>query len=446
MNQPDQSVISIPTWLERLLRRFSLDPELILGKLGQDVFWNVGSLGIAAAAAMLLNILITWFYDPQTLGVFNQVYAAYMIYSQVAAGAIHLSVMKHVAEKVDVPTESRQTAAAGLLLAGIFSSAAAVLFFAGRTLVGTFTDSPLVTVGLAWAAPGLVFFSLNKVLMAVLNGLRRMRTFALFQALRALLLIAALLGLTLIGWRGEALALIFPLAEIVLLVGLLWVCGRELEFRAWGHIWEWMKRHLVFGLKGMVGQVLGDVNYRIDIIMLGFFFDDHTVGIFSLASILAEGIYQLPAVLRTNFNPILVRLLSGQRVDELKELVRRGRRIAWLGMAVLGGVVVLLYPLGLYLVRNRADFLQSWPLFAVLMVGIVAASGYIPFSFLLLQAGKPGLQTVMIALLITVNVFLNLLLAPWLGVMGVAVATALSYGLSVLLLKIFVRRFLGLAI
>jgi O-antigen/teichoic acid export membrane protein len=273
-----------------------------------------------------------------------------------------------------------------------------------------------------------------------------MRTFAVFQTLRAVLLIAALLGLTLLRWPGERLAFIFPVGELVLFVGLLWACREELIFKAWRSMLEWMKKHLAFGLRGMVGQVLGDVNYRIDILMLGFFFDDHTVGIFSLASVLAEGLYQLPAVLRTNFNPVLVRLLSENRAEELKALIRRGRKLAYIGMTVIGVAAMALYPLGLYLVRNRGDYLQSWPVFAVLMVGIIAASGYIPFGFLLLQAGRPGLQTVMIALLITVNVLLNLVLAPWLGVMGVALSTAISYGLSVLLLKGFLNRFLGLKI
>ena len=35
-----------------------------------------------------------------------------------------------------------------------------------------------------WAAPGLFCFAINKVLFGVVNGLRRMRAFAIYTSLR----------------------------------------------------------------------------------------------------------------------------------------------------------------------------------------------------------------------------------------------------------------------
>jgi O-antigen/teichoic acid export membrane protein len=61
-------------------------------------------------------------------------------------------------------------------------------------------------------------------------------------------------------------------------------------------------------MKSFFSNVLLQMNTRIDVLVLGLFWSDHIVGIYSFAATLAEGVYQLLVVLRTNYNPMLVRL------------------------------------------------------------------------------------------------------------------------------------------
>ena len=73
--------------------------------------------------------------------------------------------------------------------------------------------------------------------------------------------------------------------------------------------------------------------------------------------------------------------------------------------------------------------------FVTLIIGIVTASGYLPFQNILILSNKPFFQSLMIISIALINVFLNFLLIPILGINGASIATALSTISSMLILK-----------
>jgi O-antigen/teichoic acid export membrane protein len=170
------------------------------------------------------------------------------------------------------------------------------------------------------------------------------------------------------------------------------------------------------------------------------------VGIYSFAATLAEGIYQLLVVLRTNYNPVLVRLLLDVRREALLAQIRKGRRITYIFTALLCLSLLLLYPLGALIAQNDIEYMQSWPALAILLAGVLVSSGYIPFGALLLQAGRPEIHTLMSLIWVLLNLSLNLLLTPAYGSLGAAIATALTYVSFVFLLRTFTKTVLNISI
>jgi O-antigen/teichoic acid export membrane protein len=67
----------------------------------------------------------------------------------------------------------------------------------------------------------------------------------------------------------------------------------------------------------------------------------------------------------------------------------------------------------------------------------------VPFDQLLLQSGQPGRQSALMATYVGANVVLNLLLIPSFGLLGAAVATAISLVLAGVLLLVASRVWLG---
>ncbi len=411
--------------------------------------WNLGSLAVLAVAGIALNALIGALYDEAALGIFNQALAAYVFFSQVAVGGLDRSLLKEVAACAHERTRVAATLAAALLPAVLLAALATLGFWLAREPIGRWLASPGTAEAMAWAAPGLFFFALNKLLLAVVNGLQRMRVFAVGHALRYVLILAALGGFALFDTgRTQAahLAGVFSFAEVLLFL----VLGIEVWLQVRGPLapgWRRLVRpHVVFGLRSLGSGVLLELNARVDVLMIGWFLSDRDVGIYTFAAMVAEGLYQLLVVLQNLYNPILARGLAARAFDELHATIQRGKRRTYLGMLAVAALAALLYPFVLELLTDKPGFAESIVPFRWLMLGVLLCAGYIPFAQTLLMAGFPGTHTLYMLLTVLVNVVGNALLIPHLGLVGAAIATAISMFLGVFVLTGFVRARTGLAL
>jgi len=421
---------------------------LLKGKFEIDVFWSMIGLALMGLSGILLNIFVGLYYDASTLGVLNQIFAVYIFFSQFAAGGIQLSCVKFIPE-LNYQAKLKESATSilsALFLVLVFGLLFSSFFYLCRDWVGSFLQSPGVGEGMAWAALGLFFFAINKVLLGVLNSLKRMRFFALGQVLRALGILVSFFVLAAISWPANQLALVFTISETLLFFVLLIGVTPHMLAPEWGLFGFWLKKHFDFGLKSFMSGVLFELNTRVDVLMLGYFSSDVVVGVYSFAAMLVEGVFQIPLVLRNIYNPYLVELISSKAWERLKAMIRKGRNQTFGVMLALAIVSVGVYPFALEFVTNKAEFAASWPLFAILMLGLFLSSGYIPFGALILQAGRPGLHTMMITALVLFNALGNFVLIPFWGAKGAAVATSLSFVFSVLLLKLISQRALALKI
>jgi O-antigen/teichoic acid export membrane protein len=192
--------------------------------------------------------------------------------------------------------------------------------------------------------------------------------------------------------------------------------------------------------------MLSELNTRVDVLILGYFARDAVVGAYSFAAILAEGLYQLLIVLRTNYAPLVIRLWAEGRRADLVQMVRRARNRTYLGAIGLGIMAAAGYWLAVPWLTSDPEIAASGPYFAVLIAGMVASAGYAPFQPLLLYAGFPGWHTVLMVGIIAINAIGNLLLIPVLGPIGAALATAIAFVLCVFTLRAMVAQRLAIRI
>lgn len=409
----------------------------------RDVLWNFGSLAVLGVSGIALNSLIGRLYGAAALGVFNQVWAAYVFFSQIAVGGIDLSVLKSVAESPRDRKRVFDVAIGALLPTLLLASATTACFWLARGELARLLDSESVALGIEAATPGLFFFALNKVLLAVENGLQRMRSFAVLQSCRFALILVGFWVAWRTGMEGAQLAFVFTFAEGILFVVLAVEVGRRLAWSLHAAWRPWARAHLAYGLKSFLSGVLLDLNSRVDVLMLGVFLGDAAVGIYSYAAMLAEGAFQLLVKLQNNYNPLIAQAVVTGRLGDLEAMVRKGRKWAWLLMAAVGAIAVALYPTVLRVLVDDPAFQASRLPFAVLMGGIFLAAGYMPFQQTLLMANRPGWHTGMMLAMVATNVAGNAALIPIWDLAGSAAATGLAMVVSVLILRWMVRREVG---
>lgn len=366
-----------------------------------------------------------------------------MLSGQLAAFAIHYSVLYHVSKIEDSHAEISAALSSALWTVAACAAATAILLWSLRDSISQLLNSPAVAVGLNAAAIGIFFFPLNKVLLTYLNARRRMWLYAIGNAGRYVLMLFILSAMHIKHVPGAYFPLCLAVSESLLFAMLMLACLPHLRRLSINEFRDWSRKHLRFGAKGVAGGMLADLNTRIDILVLGLMADDRAVGIYSLASVFAEGLFLLNTTLRLNFDPMIARLYHTKQWDALHHLVSTGKRMGYLGMIGIGGIAILLFPWVLEWITHQADYSESWPVFAVLAIGIILASGYIPFGGMLQQGGHPGSQSLLTGLIVVTNLVGNLVLIPWFGAMGAAVGTAISQVLFVPYLVWLVRRRLG---
>jgi O-antigen/teichoic acid export membrane protein len=416
--------------------------QVLSGKFQRDAAWNFASVAVLGVCGFALQLVIGRHYGAAPLGVFNQVMAAYIVFGQAAVGGINLSTLRAIsARRGDREHVSAIIFGASLPTLALACACTALFWFA-RGLFAAQLESPGVAFGMQAAAPGLFFFALNKVSMSIVNAAQRMRAFAIYTSLRYLLMVGGLLVVIETGMSSDRIAFLFTFAEGLLFVPLaveVWLQTSRPFPPGW---LVWTREHLRYGIKSVASGMLLELNSRVDVLVIGWFMDDGAVGVYSIAAMVAEGLFQLLVVLQNNYNPLIAQHVAENRLSELEAMVRRGKRVTYGLMALVGALAIAGFPL-FVLVLDKPEFHAAWLPFACLVAGMVAASGYMPFAQTLLMANRPGWHTVMMVGIVVFNLVGNLVLVPLLHLEGSATATALALVFSAGLLAAMVKKQVG---
>ena len=209
---------------------------------------------------------------------------------------------------------------------------------------------------------------------------------------------------------------------------------------------NWIKLHFNHGAKSFVGHFLLDLNTKVDLLLLGYFSSAFIVGIYILASSIVEGISQIPYIFRNLYNPLITRMHFFKSKSLFKRVVDKAvifnYKLFFFVWIISSSVLALI----LYFLFNEYEIYKIFISFLILNTGLFFASGYIPFQMIFNQTGHPNIQTIYTTLICFSNIILNIILINSIGLYGAAVATAVTFILQFLYLKVLVKRILNLKI
>jgi O-antigen/teichoic acid export membrane protein len=413
-------------------------------RLRRDVVWNLVPVVLLGVVGLGLSFAISSWWGPSAFAVFNLVTTAYFALAVVGACGLQYSVLRAVAEQPDDRARVAAVVVGALVPGLVLAALATAALVAIRPLIVRWLDSPGVGEGMLWAAPGLFCFAVNKLLLGVVNGLRRMRALAIYTSLRYLLLAAGLGIARAADLAPDHLAAIWTFTEgalLPVLIGELIATVQLVRCAGWTH---WVGRHLDYGARGVVATLAYEINTKLDVWMLGVLVADKAaVGIYALAAALNEGVMQLAVVLQNNVNPVVARLLARRELDELHAVVKRSRRWFVPALVAVCAVAAAVFPAVIPRLIGNPAFAAGAVPFAILMAGIAIASPYLPFAHLLLMARRPEWHTVMLISVIAINAIGNLVLIPRFGLSGAALSTAGTVVASAILLRGLARWRVG---
>lgn len=299
--------------------------------------------------------------------------------------------------------------------------------------------------------PQMLFYGLTTIATALLNTHRRFTAPAIAPVLNNIVVIAMLITLTRLSdgpltlervHEDRLLALVLGMgttAGVVAMTVALWPslrrCGITMRFRL-----DW--RHPAVGqLRRQSGWTLGYVianQMALVVVTLVAFGDEARLSAYNAAFVFFQLPHGLIAVsLMTTVGPELASAVSRQSWNTYRERLSHGIRL--MALAVLPaatGYLVLARPIVSSLLERGALSGASAELTAEALGGF--AVGLLGFSvYLFTLRGFYALRDTRTPFILNLgenalNVVLALVLTPWLGVRGLALAYALAYNLAAL--------------
>lgn len=196
--------------------------------------------------------------------------------------------------------------------------------------------------------------------------------------------------------------------------------------------------HLKYSFPLVFATMLSTLINKIDIVMLGMFASNQEVGIYQITVQISNMVALSLSIFNTVFAPLISNLFHNNNLIELKKLYVKATR--WLGVIALFTIVIILFSsdfiLGIFgeeIKRGQdALFYRSIGQFFNIAVGSV--------WLMLSMTGKPSFQMYANIITCIINIILNLILIPKMGMDGAAIATMCSITLINIIGYIVVSR------
>lgn len=372
------------------------------------------------------------------MGIFSQALAVYTIFSLFAVLGLNSSVIKHVAEYKENFIHVQE----------IFSSASVIaLFFSilitGLVVLLTYIFPSIffnleVTEATRFICLGLPFFTQNKIFMALTNGLRHMKTYSIIQSCRWIFIIVIIALLILLKQNFNYILLSFLFTEIILFFFFLIFYFKYFTLNLKNTIW--FKRNMIFGSKSVFLGVLSETNNKIDIFFISFFLTNYDVGIYSFASTIVKGFLSISSVVQLNVNPIVSDLWTKKDIIALKQYTSRISKIMLLVISPLLILAAIAYPIFINLFMKDSSYLDSLPIFYILLAGVfLPAVYYFAGSYLSmsnhLNVALKNMLTIIVFNAISCAIFISIF-----GFYGAAISTACTYIFSVSLMHFLIKK------
>ncbi|MBM3307201.1 MAG: polysaccharide biosynthesis C-terminal domain-containing protein [Candidatus Eisenbacteria bacterium] len=327
-----------------------------------------------------------------------------------------------------------------LLLAGVLAAVITPLYLVFLRFYNAAADPGLrsvLTVG-ATLIPVLLAKYLAVAFLLGLEDIRRFNLANLLQAAALLALMAANLLVFRGGVRGAIVA--YATSELAATgVGVAVACraahGGRLVERPPRVL---LRRSLVYGLQGHLGNILVLFTYRFDTFLVLSMAGLPAQGLYSIAVVLAEKLSHIPESIQV----VLFPRLAALDAKEANRLTPRAVRSSLLATTV-AAVALWLLSRPLLLLFFGEEFLGSLGALRVLLPGVVMLSVGKILSTDFSGRDRRVYYTVGTAIAFAINVVLGVLWIPRWGIVGAAWASTVAYTVQAAVMLAFFRRLSG---
>jgi O-antigen/teichoic acid export membrane protein len=312
-------------------------------------------------------------------------------------------------------------AAIVLSIISVIIGAAIIYFFSGIKFFNKI--DPLYLYISLLSIPGIFLMTFLQTILQGMQHFKSYNTALVVQQLATLLSLILLLFIFPLGLMGTLLSFIIGYLCSVFYMVYFLIRFSEASFSFHNFSWGNLKEVLTYGIKAHVSNIMTFFNYRLDIILLGYFLTNYAVGIYSIAVNVGE---RLSIFSQSISQVLLPRIASSNIEEDRNKITSMVSRMVMILVVVLAIFVFIFSHLIIELVFS-AKYIGSVNLLRWLLPGVTVLAVEKILSNDLAGRGKPELNMYVSFFNVGFNLILNLILIPTVGVKGAAISSSITY-------------------
>lgn len=412
----------------------------------KDTSWSLASLVIAAAVQFILRIFLARYYGAADLGLYTLAFSVYSFGLVFSGFGINVGLVKYVAEHKEDTRNINILMTNGSAIS-VFSGCimGLLLYLSAPYISNYFFRLPELTPLLRFISISFPFIALEKSVLGFLNGLRRMRLFALINIMQNILVIVlTFLAISRgLGISYAVLALVLPLIFISL-ISLAFVRKSISGFKIAGSSVV-VKMLLAFGFYVVLANGMGTILTYTDSLLLGHFMTEIDVGYYTVAIILVQMVALPPSAVQSISGPMIASYWGKNQKENIGILINRCMKYAAF-YAILVALVIGFLSRDLIVILFDNNFITAALPLQILLVGAAFNAIQASIGSALSSTAYVKIIFKLTGITVLLNIILNIILIPHFGITGAALATSSSIAASAILQLYFTQRLIGIKI
>jgi len=387
-------------------------------RIGQTSFISFVSKGLSSAAGFIATILFARLLGAEVLGRYYLLLSLVAWLSLLGSIGIGSAITKRVSEGADI---GEYKLAGGLTIGFIGAVIIVGLLLFQDSITSSFEVDRIGFV-IVLLAVGL----LGSYVDAMLNGAHMVHIAAVLKVARRIARTVLQVGGVLLGFGLTALVMGYALGGLVLVIAGLYFLGGPYHLPRKNHF----ERLVDYAKYAWMGRLEGKTFQQADVIILGLFVPSSLVGVYGITWNIANFLIIFSTSISGALFPELSKLSVDDRDQQVASLVEDA--LSYTGLVTIPGLV------GGLLLSNRIlriygdEFVQGAQVLGLLILSVLFYGYQKQFTNALGGIDRPKAAFKVNGILIASNVTLNVVLVYSIGMIGAALASALSSFLSLI--------------
>ena len=378
----------------------------------------------AVILGIIISVILARTLGPEKVGIYSIIILIFTLLSTFGNLGIAISNTYYGVKKKYTWSEIASNSLISAFLLGIIILAALLLFY-------YFNPSPFENLDpnlLLIASITMPFILLMLYFQNILLGQNRIEEYNFTNITQSIIYLALIVILILVV-HGDLWAVIVSWTVSYVTASIIPVIlvYRSTKFKLHFNL-EFFSKSVKFGLQSYLGNVIQFFNYRIDMFLIEVLLNFASVGYYSISVGLAESLWYLPSAVGT----MVFARTPGLSEEERNKSTPRVCRNTLFVTIILA---IILFFTGKYiiLILFGVQYLPALTPLWALIPGIIALSICKVLSNEITGRGKPLIITYASIISLIVNIPLNIIFIPQMGITGSALASSVSYTAATLI-------------